>query len=86
MSKTQSVPALRGNQLLARLPADEFNRLFPDPQPVALEFKHVLYEPRAPIEFASFPNIGVVSQVTVMEDGALSELSTVGNEGMIASP
>jgi CRP-like cAMP-binding protein len=86
MSKTQSVPAARGNQLLARLPADEFHRLFPDPRPVALEFKHVLYEPRALIDFAYFPSIGVVSQVTLMENGAVIELSTVGNEGMIGLP
>jgi CRP-like cAMP-binding protein len=86
MAKTQPNPSLPGNRLLARLPADEYQRLFPDPRPVPLEFKHVLYEPEIPIEFAYFPSHGVVSEVTVMEDGASIELSTVGNEGMVGLP
>jgi CRP-like cAMP-binding protein len=86
MSNTQEVPPAPGNRLLALLPRPEYNRLFPNPRPISLEFKHVLYEPEALIDFAYFPSNGVVSQVTVMEDGAIIELSTVGNEGMIGLP
>jgi CRP-like cAMP-binding protein len=86
MSKTQKGDSLPGNRLLALLPTAEFNRLFPDPRPMFLDFKQVLYEPESIIDFAYFPSDGVISQVTVMEDGGIIELSTVGNEGMVGLP
>ena len=86
MAKTQPVAASPRNRLLARLPAGEYERLFADLRPVPLEFKDVLYEPEALIDFVYFPNSGVVSHVTVMENGAAIELSTVGNEGMVGLP
>jgi CRP-like cAMP-binding protein len=72
-----------GNRLLARLPEDEYRRLFPEPKSISLNLKHVLYQPRATIDFAYFPSEGVVSLLTVMEDGAGIELATIGNEGMV---
>ncbi len=51
-----------------------------------MELKHVVYEPRASIDFAYFPSQGVVSLLTVMEDGAGIELATIGNEGMVGLP
>ena len=86
MAKTQPVAVSPRNRLLARLPAGEYERLFADLRPVPLEFKDVLYEPEALIDFVYFPNSGVVSHVTVMENGAAIELSTVGNEGMVGLP
>jgi CRP-like cAMP-binding protein len=75
-----------GNRLLARLPVQEVRRLLPGLRAVPLEFGHVLYQPRSPIDHAYFPVEGVVSQVAVMEDGASIELATIGNEGMIGLP
>jgi len=83
MAKIQTPAASPGNRLLARLPEDEYQRLFPEPQSLTLELKHVLYQPRAFIDFAYFPSEGVVSLLTVMEDGAAIELATIGNEGMV---
>jgi CRP-like cAMP-binding protein len=74
------------NRLLARLPKKEFQRLLPRLHAVPLDLKHVLYQPRSPIDYAYFPVEGVVSQVAVMEDGATIELATVGNEGMVGLP
>jgi CRP-like cAMP-binding protein len=51
-----------------------------------LGLKHVLYQPRAALDFAYFPSQGVVSLLTVMEDGAGIELATIGNEGMVGLP
>ena len=48
--------------------------------------KHVLFERGATIDYAYFPNQGVLSQLTVMEDGDGIELATVGNEGMVGLP
>ena len=83
MAKIQTPAALPGNQLLARLPEDDYQRLFSELRPIALELKHIMSEPRASIDFAYFPTEGVVSLLTVMQDGAGIELATIGNEGMV---
>ena len=86
MTKIQTPAASPGNQLLARLPEDEYHRLSSELRPIALELKHVMSEPRASIDFAYFPIEGVVSLLTVMQDGAGIELATIGNEGMVGLP
>jgi len=86
MAKIQTPATSPGNRLLARLPADEYQRLFPELRPMALELKHVMCEPRSVLEFAYFPSEGVVSLLTVMQDGAGIELATIGNEGMVGLP
>jgi len=86
MPKTQLPPTAPRNRLLAQLPKDEFQRLLPKLQSVSLEFKRVLYEPRASLDYAYFPERGVVSQLTVMEDGAGIEVATIGNEGVVGLP
>jgi CRP-like cAMP-binding protein len=52
-------------------------------QPVKLEFKRVLYEYRAPIDYVYFPTGAVLSALTIMADGSAIEVATVGNEGLI---
>ena len=86
MPKTKPPAAPPGNRLLARLPPEEYQRLLPRLQLVPLELKHVLYEARSPIDYAYFPNRGVVSALTVMEDGRAIEVATIGDEGMVGLP
>lgn len=86
MPKSKPPAAPHGNRLLARLPPAEYQRLLLRLQPVALELKHVLYEARAPIDYAYFPSRGVVSAMTVMEDGRAIEVATIGDEGMVGLP
>jgi CRP-like cAMP-binding protein len=86
MAKVQPRAATPGNRLLARLPQDEYERLFPELPPLSMELKHVLHVPGAAVDFAYFPDDGVISLVTVMEDGAAIELATIGNEGMVGLP
>lgn len=83
MVKSQAAPTLPGNRLLARLLPQEYQRLLPLLRLVPLEFKHILNEPRSHIAHVYFPNRGVVSAVTLMEDGTVIEVATVGNEGMV---
>jgi CRP-like cAMP-binding protein len=83
VAKPQQSPGPPENQLLARLPADEYQQLLPDLELVSLEMKRVLYNPGTRLDYAYFPNHGVLSQLTVMEDGAGIELATTGNEGMV---
>ena len=86
MSEDQTARCAAGNRLLARLPPDEYQRLLPRLQLVPLELKHVLYEARSSIDYAYFPNRGVVSALTVMEDGRAIEVATIGDEGMVGLP
>ena len=86
MPKRMWDPSLPANQLLARLPRDEFQRLFPVARPITFKLKDVLFESGEDLEYAYFPNTGVISQITVMEDGEPIELATVGNEGMVGLP
>jgi len=82
----QRLAAPTGNRLLARLPPEEYQRLLPRLKLVPLELKHVLYEARSPIDYAYFPNRGVLAALTVMEDGRPIEVATVGDEGMVGLP
>src|SRR5580693_7965323 len=86
MSKFKQPAAARGNRLLARLPPAEYQRLLPRLQLVPLAFKQVIYEARSPIDYAYFPNRGVISALTVMEDGRAIEVATIGEEGMVGLP
>jgi CRP-like cAMP-binding protein len=83
MAKPSAASAPPLNRLLALLPRKEYQRLLPRLQSVPLEFKQVLYEPRSPIDYVYFPQRGVVSNVTLMEDGVIIEVATIGNEGLV---
>jgi CRP-like cAMP-binding protein len=70
------------NRLLARMPAADLARLRGELQSVRLEQGQVIYEADRPIEFVYFVEEGMISVVSVMQDGASIEVSTIGNEGL----
>jgi CRP-like cAMP-binding protein len=74
------------NRLLAALPKEEYERLLPHFKLVSLEYKQILYVPNEPIEYIYFPENGVISLLTFMENGESIEVGTVGNEGMVGLP
>ena len=71
------------NNLLAVLPAADYERLVPHLKLVWLPRVKVLYEAGEPIRQVYFPNKAVVSIVTTMEDGSTVEVGIVSNEGMV---
>lgn len=75
-----------GNRLLAALAPDDFARLRPKLDHVSLPLKQVLLEPGEPIERVYFPEQGMVSLVTPLEDGAMIEIGVIGREGMVGVP
>jgi CRP-like cAMP-binding protein len=83
MAKPHASPALPGNQLLARLPKKEYERLLPSLRLIPLEAKSIFNEPNSPITYVYFPIRGVISSVTLMEDGSSIEVATIGNEGVV---
>jgi CRP-like cAMP-binding protein len=74
------------NLLLDALPVDESERLMRFLRPVFLTIKTVLFEPGGAIDSVEFPRNCVVSLVTPLHDGAIAEVATVGNEGIVGVP
>jgi CRP-like cAMP-binding protein len=71
------------NFLLAALPAAVLDRIRPvlDERPLTL--KDVLHKPGEPVEHVYFPGGGFCSVLTVLEDGSMVEVATIGREGMV---
>ncbi|MBD1893446.1 Crp/Fnr family transcriptional regulator, partial [Coleofasciculus sp. FACHB-129] len=65
------------NRLLAALPDEEYERLVPHLEPVSLPLNQVLYELGVPIEYVYFPQQGIVSLLSVLEDGSTVEAGMV---------
>jgi CRP-like cAMP-binding protein len=73
------------NLLLAALPAADRALLDPHLKKVTLEQGTVLHEHGEPIERIYFPHSGMVSILTVMQQGEAVETATVGREGAVGS-
>ena len=71
------------NHLLATLPADDFARLLPDLEFVAMPLGAVLYESGVHMRYLYFPTTSIVSLLYVMENGASAEIAITGNEGLV---
>ena len=74
------------NRLLEMLPEEYLERLRPHLELVTLDLRQNLYKPNEPIADVYFPISGVCSLVINMDDGAIVEVATVGNEGMVGLP
>jgi len=74
------------NRILTALPSADRDELFGLVRNVTLPVKTVLFEPGAPIEALFFPTNGVISLVTPLHDGAIVEVATIGNEGIVGVP
>lgn len=71
------------NHLLAALPLEVQERLFPHLELVELPLGKVLYESGDAMRHVYFPADSIVSLLYVMESGASAEISVVGKEGLI---
>jgi CRP-like cAMP-binding protein len=81
-SRTNRPPPVRSH-LLAALPADDYDRIVPALDVVALKLKHVIHKTGDAIQHVYFPGGGFCSVVTVLEDGGMVEVATIGREGMV---
>lgn len=73
----------RQNLLLAALPAEDYKRLLPNLELIAMPLGHVLYESGIQMRSVYFPTTSIVSLLYVMEDGASAEIAVVGKEGIV---
>ena len=76
-------PSPRVNRILAALSTEDYERLLPHLEPVALERGRALYESGGQQGNVYFPTNSIVSLLYVMEDGASAEIAVVGNEGLV---
>src|SRR5947207_610676 len=76
-------PTGNPNQLLAALPAADYARIVPSLSVIPLKLKDILHKPGEPIREVYFPGGGFCSMLTVLEDGGMVEIATVGREGMV---
>ena len=72
-----------GNRLLALLPQSDLDRLLPQMRRLSLARKQILHKAGERISEVYFPNGGVCSMTTVMSDGRMVEVATIGNEGVV---
>jgi CRP-like cAMP-binding protein len=70
-----------GSLILLSIPDSDYKSLRPHLEYISLPNHLVLHEPGRRLEFAYFPNRGLISLVVVMKDGKTAEAGIVGNEG-----
>ena len=76
------LPQDNRNLLLAALPADEYQRIGQHRETIPLKLKTVVHRQGDPVEHVLFPGGGFLSMVTVLKDGGMVEVATIGREGM----
>jgi CRP-like cAMP-binding protein len=74
------------NEILMRLSEEDYGRLRPHMQDVALTTRQRVYEQGRRIDYTYFPESAVISVVKRLDDGSMIETETVGNEGMVGLP
>jgi CRP-like cAMP-binding protein len=82
-SANRPPPSGNLNRLLAALPADDYARILPSLTVLPLKLKTILHRPGESIRDVYFPGGGFLSMLTVLEDGSMVEVATVGREGMV---
>lgn len=74
------------NRLLAALPRLEYERLLPYLELVRLTPRKILYDVGDTVRHAYFPKGGMISLLSITQDGRTIEVGVVGNDGMTGLP
>jgi len=74
------------NKILLSISDSEYDSLRPHLEYLRMPNHLVLHETGGKLEFAYFPNRGLISLVVVMKDGKTAEAGVVGNEGFTGTP
>jgi CRP-like cAMP-binding protein len=74
------------NRLLSSLSSADLGELSDDLQPVTLARHQIVYEVGMMLDHIYFIEYGLASVLTIMEDGASTEVGMVGPEGAIGLP
>ncbi len=86
MPSLKEPSAAFGNGLLSALPSNEYERLSPHLELVRLPPGKILYNAGDAVRHAYFPKGGMLSLLSLTEDGRTIEVGMIGNEGMTGIP
>lgn len=70
------------NKILLSIPEAEYHAVRPHLESIQFRKHAILHEPTQELEFAHFPNRGLISLLIATEDGKTVEVGMVGNEGV----
>jgi CRP-like cAMP-binding protein len=79
--RTNTEGKLVSSLILLSISESDYSSLRPHLEYVSLPNHLVLHEAGGKLEFAYFPNRGLISLVVVMKDGRTAEAGIIGNEG-----
>ena len=83
-SRNRPPPTDPQNLLLAALPPEDYARLAPALEVIPLILKEILHKPGERLQHVYFPGGGgFCSMLTVLQDGGMVEVATIGREGMV---
>jgi CRP-like cAMP-binding protein len=82
MSATKEKARPLKNKILSSLSPGVYEALSQYLEPVELEHGQVLHQPEEPISQVYFINTGLVSILSLLEDGSTIEVAVVGREGL----
>ena len=74
------------NIILLSISDSDYSSLRPHLEYVSMPHHLVLHEAGRQLEYAYFPNRGLISLVVAMKDGKTAEAGVVGNEGFTGTP
>jgi CRP-like cAMP-binding protein len=74
------------NLILLSIPDSDYGLLRPHLEYISLPNHFILHQGGGKLEFAYFPNRGLISLVVVMKNGGTAEAGIVGNEGFTGTP
>lgn len=72
--------------ILAALAEDDYERFRDRLEVYPLRMRETLQEAGDPTDYVYFPTSGIISVLTVLENGLMIEFATVGREGMTGAP
>src|SRR6266852_4898985 len=81
-NKTDTAGLSLRNKILLAIPETEVRLVHPLLQPFEFRQHTILHEPTQKLEFAYFPNRGLISLLVATVDGKTVEVGMVGNEGV----
>jgi signal transduction histidine kinase len=73
----------RQNDLLAALPAADYERLSGSLELIPLPLGRAVHESGGPLDYVYFPTDCVVSLLSVTQDGSSAEIAIAGNDGVV---
>jgi CRP-like cAMP-binding protein len=85
MPETEGRPLIP-NRLLAALSESDYQRLAPQLEPVSLARGQILFEPGEPMREIYFPTGAAIALVSILENGATTEIGLIGQEGLVGLP